>query len=74
MVYDGLNTTNLSKEIDFIPSKGLIIYEPIVGTINEVRYSKAGYHAQLEKVLEPTNPDHQVEFLKKIGFIITSNS
>ncbi len=64
------NTVFLSKEIDFIPSKGLIIYEPIYGIIGNVVYNKDGYTADLEESLKPTNPYEQIEHLKSIGFKI----
>lgn len=68
MLKNGEKTEQLEKTIDFIPSKGLIIYEPIYGTIGTVVYDKNGYTAQLESVLEPTDPENQLEYLKSIGF------
>jgi len=40
MLKNGEKTEQLEKTIDFIPSKGLIIYEPIYGTIGTVVYDK----------------------------------
>ena len=55
-------------EINYVPSVGLLIYEPIYGTIGSVVYEKNGFTALLNTVIESTNPDEQLEYLKNSGW------
>lgn len=69
---EGLAFIVLEKEISFIPFTGLRVYDPdsISGgaIIGLVHYDENGYHAQLEKVLEPTNPIEQLNYLTNKGW------
>ncbi len=62
------HTHFLEKQIDFIPSKGMIIYEPIYGIIGSVVYANGTYTASMADVLEPTDPENQLRYLKSMGF------
>lgn len=69
LVKNGDVTVCLEKQIDFIPSKGLMINHPINAVIDSVLYSNGCYHAELAEVLNPTDPENQIDFMKRMGFV-----
>lgn len=71
-VKNGDSIVALQKEIDFIPSKGLIIEVPIKAVLHQVIYDENGYTSFLQDCFEPTNPLDQIAYLKSIGFTETN--
>ena len=61
----------MQKEIDFTPSKGLILYKPICGTIGIVVYNGHGFTATMEDAITPTDESTMI-FLKSEGWIETN--
>ncbi len=69
-IKNGDKSVHLKKEVSFIPSIGLRIYTPITGVIGQATLDENGnYLAELESVLEPTNPQEQIDYLISIGFV-----
>lgn len=58
----------MEKEIEFTPSKGLIIYEPIYGVISTVVYDKGVFTANIDCAIKPTD-EKTLEWLKTEGWV-----
>lgn len=59
----------LEHEIDFTPSTGLIIESSIInGKVGTVLYNGKCFIAMMDTVVEPTNPEVQLEYLKNLGW------
>lgn len=71
---DGL-ITPMSKMVDFIPSKGMIITEPILSEVERVVYSNGVYETLLKDIhCKQKHPDNKsydeiMKTLIDIGFI-----
>lgn len=72
VIKNGDSIIAMHKDVDFIPSKGLMIEEPIKAVIHQVLYDKNGYTSFLQDYMEPTNPEDQIAYLKSIGFTETN--
>jgi hypothetical protein len=55
LVKTGDTVIGLQKEIDFAPSVGLILYEPIYGTVGTVVYENAHFTGIMDAVINPTD-------------------
>lgn len=63
-------TTFFKKEVDFVPSNGLLVYKPVYCTIGQSVVDENGdYLATASEVMQPTNPEEQIAYVKSIGFV-----
>lgn len=62
-------TICVEKEVEYVPSQGLIVDEPIYGKIGLVTYQHGQYVAVLEPYFDYTDVRRQLETLKAGGWV-----
>lgn len=70
-MHDGM--VELVKDVDFIPSKGLVVYDPIYCEIGNVVFKDGFYLATPTQFITPTDPENQLNYLQSIGFTIINS-